>query len=116
MPKILDERLYELAKKKADEIYNKPSAYKSGYIVKTYKKLGGRYGNDGKPKNLKRWYMERWSDVGGKSYPVYRPTIRINEKTPLTVNEIDKVNLQKQIIKKQSIKGKHNLSPFKRRG
>ena len=27
----------------ADEIYEKPSAYKSGYIVKKYKELGGKY-------------------------------------------------------------------------
>jgi len=26
--------------------------------------------------------------VGNKQYPVYRPTIRINRLTPLTVNEI----------------------------
>ena len=34
MPKILNPEMYEKAKKLADEIYKKPSAYKSGYIVK----------------------------------------------------------------------------------
>ena len=36
---------------------------------------------------------ERWRDVGGKSYPVYRPTVRVSNQTPLTINEIDKDNL-----------------------
>ena len=35
MPTILNTELYNLVKQKA------PSAYKSGYIVKTYKELGG---------------------------------------------------------------------------
>jgi hypothetical protein len=37
---------------KADKIYKKPSAYKSDYIVKTYKELGGRYKDDNETKNL----------------------------------------------------------------
>ena len=97
----------------ADEIYKKPSAYKSGYIVKKYKEMGGTYENDNKDKNLKRWFNEKWEDVGHKAYPVYRPTKRINSKTPLTVNEIDKDNLKEQIKLKQKIKGKKNLPKFK---
>jgi hypothetical protein len=30
----------------ADKIYEKSSAYKSGYIVKKYKEMGGRYKDD----------------------------------------------------------------------
>jgi hypothetical protein len=51
--------------------------------------------------------------VGNKEYPVYRPTIRINSKTPLIVSEIDKKNLKSQIRLKQQIKGEKNLPPFK---
>ena len=113
MPIPKDKILYDKIKKQADLIYEKPSAYKSGYIVKEYKKNGGEYINDNKPKNLKRWYAEKWRDIGNKEYPVYRPTIKIdNKKTPLTVNEIDKVNLKKQINLKQKIKGNKNLPPF----
>jgi hypothetical protein len=115
MPIPIDKNLYDLVKKKADEIYTKSSAYKSGYIVKEYKKLGGKYIDDNKPKNLKRWYNEKWQDIGNLDYPVYRPTIRINKNTPLTVNEIDKNNLLEQIKRKQKIKGNRNLSPFKRK-
>jgi hypothetical protein len=37
MPIVLDKELYNKAKQIADETYKKPSAYKSGYIVKLYK-------------------------------------------------------------------------------
>ena len=115
-------KLYELARKIADETYKKPSAYKSGFIVKKYKELGGTYTDDKKPKNLKRWFKEDWKDVsvvspthdvrsGNKNYPVYRPTKIISKKTPLTIHEIDKNNLIKQIKLKQKIKGK-TLPPF----
>lgn len=112
MPIILDPHLYKIAKDKADLVYLKPSAYKSGYLVKTYKELGGRYGDDNKQKNLKRWFNEKWKDIGNSDYPVYRPTIRINKHTPLTISEVDKTQLKKQIKLKQQIKGKHNLPPF----
>ena len=121
MPEIVDKELYDIAKQKADEIYKHPSAYKSGYIVHEYKKMfhekyGDKvkpYKDDHKEKNLKRWYDEKWTDIGNKEYPVYRPTIRRNEHTPLTVDELDKKNLQEQIKLKQKIKGDSNLPPFK---
>ena len=112
MPIILNQDLYNLAKQKADEIYKKPSAYKSGFIVKTYKQMGGKYGDDNQPKNLERWYQEQWKEIGNKDYPVLRPTKKINSHTPLTINEIDKDNLKKQIKLKQIIKGNKNLPPF----
>jgi len=113
MPVVLDQALYDLVKKRADEIYKKPSAYKSGYIIKTYKELGGRYLDDHEEKDLKRWFKEKWKDIGHKSYPIYRPTVRVNKNTPFTVNEIDKKQMQNQISLKQIIKGNHNLPPFK---
>ena len=113
MPIINNPSLYEKAKQTADKVYKKSSAYKSGFIVKEYKRLGGTYSDDNKTKNLKRWYEEAWISVGGK-YPTYRPTKRINNMTPLTVNEISKTNLKKQIELKQKIKGKINLPPFKK--
>ena len=106
-------KLYEKVKKMADAKYKKPSAYKSGWIVKTYKEMGGKYKGE-KPKNtgLDRWYKEKWSDYAGLDYPVYRPTKRITKDTPLTTQEISPANLITQAIKKQSIKGKSNLPPF----
>lgn len=115
MGKILDTILYNKVKREADKKYKKPSAYKSGWIVKTYKERGGKYQEDDKEKKLKRWFREDWKDVGGKEYPVYRPTIRINKNTPLTVQEINKKNLKKQIKLKQKIKGDKNLPKFKKK-
>jgi hypothetical protein len=112
MPIINNPALYDKAKKLADEVYAKPSAYKSGFIVKKYKSLGGTYSNDSNPKNLKRWYEENWRDVGNKSYPTFRPTKRINSKTPLLASEIKPSNLEKQIKLKQIYKGKRNLPKF----
>jgi hypothetical protein len=107
--------LYEKAKALADSIYDKPSAYKSGFIVKTYKEMGGEYTGKKTKEGLARWYFENWKDVGNKVYPVYRPTKRVSAKTPLTVDEIDPINLRKQIQLKQKIKGTRNLPPFKKK-
>lgn len=112
MPVPVDTDLYNLVKREADKVYKKPSAYKSGFIVKKYKSLGGKYSDDNKEKSLKRWFNEKWTDVGNKAYPVYRPTVRINNNTPLTVSEIKKSNLKKQIELKQKIMGNKNLPPF----
>ena len=112
MPIIDNPELYKRAKEIADAKYAKPSAYKSGFIVKTYKDMGGTYTDDKKPKKLARWYKEDWKDIGGKEYPVYRPTKRITKDTPLTVAEIDPKQAKKQIALKQVIKGDANLPKF----
>jgi hypothetical protein len=115
MPIPIDKELYQKAREEADQVYSKPSAYKSGFIVKKYKELGGRYVDDNSPKELERWFKENWIDIGGKDYPVYRPTKRISKDTPLTVAEIDPIHAKKQIKLKQVIKGMSNLPPFLRK-
>lgn len=112
MPKILNPEIYLRATEEANRTYKKPSAYKSGFIVKRYKEMGGKYEDDKQPKNLERWFKEEWKDVGGKAYPVYRPTKRITKDTPLLVSEINPKNLKEQIKLKQKIKGSKNLPPF----
>lgn len=109
--KPIDKALYEKAKAIVYPKYKKPSAYRSGALIKKYKELGGRFKDTG-GKPLARWFKEEWKDVGNKSYPVYRPTKRITKDTPLTPAEIDPKNLQLQIARKQKIKGNKNLSPF----
>jgi hypothetical protein len=121
MPAIpLNKDLYEKAKKIVYAQYSKPSAYRSGALVKLYKSMGGKY-EDSKKKSiddkpLARWFLEEWKDVNPKktstSYPVYRPTKRITEKTPKTKDEIPKKRLEEQSRKKQIIKGKKNLTKF----
>ena len=75
--------------------------------------MGGTYTDDNKEKKLKRWYKEQWHDIGNENYPVYRPTIKINNNTPLLVNEINKKDLKEKIKIKQIIRGEKNLKPFK---
>lgn len=112
MPTPLNKELYDKVKSEADRVYDRPSAYKSGWIVKRYKELGGKYADDNKPKNLKRWFKEEWRDIGGQDYPVYRPTKRISKDTPLTASEIDPKQALEQIALKQIIKSESNLPPF----
>lgn len=117
MPIVVNQELYDKVKQEADEHYKKSSAYKSGWIVKTYKQRGGTYINDNKPKKLKRWMKEKWKSISKPDeYPVYRPTKRISKDTPLTVSEIDPIQAQEQIKLKQKIKGQKNLPKFKRIG
>lgn len=112
MPTPLNSALYAKAKKIADSVYDRPSAYKSGFIVKKYKELGGKYKEDGQEKKLKRWFKEEWANVGSLAYPVYRPTKRVSKNTPLTPDEIKPSNLKKQIKLKQNIKETARLPPF----
>ena len=91
MPTILNPEIYKKAQEIVHAQYKKPSAYRSGALVKKYKELGGKYENDEKEKPLKRWFKEKWGDIGNKDYPVYRPTVRVSKKTPLTVKEIDPI-------------------------
>lgn len=118
-----DQQLYNNAKEIADKTYKKPSAFKSGFIVKTYKQMyQDKYGNNkayidnNAPKKLKQWFQEEWIDVnmvlGMKGYPTYRPTKRVNKSTPKTVSEIPKERLVEQAKLKQKIKGKKNLPKF----
>jgi hypothetical protein len=112
MPIVDNPVIYAEAKRIADAIYDKPSAYKSGYIVRLYKDMGGTYTDDEKPKGLTRWFKEKWKDVAGLDYPVFRPTRRVSPDTPLTPEEISPRNLKKQIALKQIIRGESNLPKF----
>ena len=108
----MNKKLYEKVKSIVYPRYKKPSAYRSGAVVKLYKEMGGKFKDNG-GKKLARWFEEEWKDVGNQEYPVYRPTKRITKDTPLTVSEIDPTNLKEQVKEKQKIKGEHNLKPFK---
>lgn len=116
MPIIENKTLYNEVKAEANKVYSKPSAYKSGWIVKAYKQRGGTYKSDNSEKTLERWFKEKWGDIGGLDYPVYRPFKRINKYTPLTINEIDPEQAKDQIKLKQVIKGDANLPPFISKG
>ncbi len=107
MPEPVDTKLYEKAKKEVYAKYKVHSAFRSAALVKRYKELGGTYTGKRQPKKgLTRWFDEEWKDIGGKKYPVYRPTKRITAETPLTPAEIDKRDLKQKINMKQQYKHK----------
>ena len=110
----LHPKLWAKAKRKADKIYKVNSAYKSGYQVREYNLLGGKWcnqhGKEGNKNNnhgLGRWFAEKWRNQRGtEGYKhkndIYRPTIRKTKQTPITMNELSK----KQINKARKIKYK----------
>ena len=116
-----DLKLYEEAKRQVYAQYKKPSAYRSMALVKKYKQLGGTYEPVRKEQTINdfpllRWQHELWADINPQktktSYPVFRPTLRVSEKTPKTKAEIDPKRLAEQAKRKQTIKGKKNLEKF----
>ena len=114
METATNQKLWNQIKKEIEEKYDKRwNAYYSGLLVQEYKKRGGTFKEKKKGvPPLQRWFLEKWKDVGNKEYPVYRPTVRVNAKTPLTVSEISSKNIEKQVKLKQKIKGSKNLPPF----
>jgi hypothetical protein len=104
MPTPTDCKLYNKTKKKVYKKYPKHSAYRSGILVKTYKKnFKKKYGTRKKSysgektrkKGLSRWFKEEWKNQRGTigykyNSDVYRPTKRITKKTPTTFKELNK--------------------------
>lgn len=100
MNKILDPELYEVAKEVANQKYKKPSAYKSGFIVKLYKALGGRYQGTKPTKGLTKWFLEDWKNQRGTTgykfkSDIYRPTKRVSKTTPKTFSELTEKEIEK---------------------
>lgn len=129
-----DLKLYKRVKKMADKKFStKTSVYKSSWIVKRYKLLGGKFkGSKPKSTGLRRWYKEGWVDLnrpirnsrgkvigykkcGRKSvksrerYPLCRPSRRVSPKTPRTYREISKRSLSKAKREKSRVKGSRHI-------
>lgn len=127
MDKVVNKKLYNEVKKSAKKKYKKwPSAYASAWVVKEYKRRGGKYrGSKSRKKGISRWLDEKWINVcklpkkvpcgrskltsrnWKKKYPYCRPSVRITSKTPKLARELSK----KEIKGRCSIKRK---SPMKR--
>lgn len=131
----IDKNLYNYVKKLADKKFkSKTGIYKSSWIVREYKKLGGKYkGKKSSNKGLKRWYKEKWVDLNrpikdkkgkiigykecGRSkiknskekYPLCRPTHRITKDTPRTYSQISKKSILKAKKQKSKIKETGNI-------
>ncbi len=106
MPTPTDKKLYESLKKELFKKY-KPSAYRSGLLIRKYKEEyikkhnnKNYYSGNKENSNLKRWFDEKWTNQRGEigyknKSDVYRPTIRVNKKTPTTFNELTKNQINK---------------------
>ncbi len=119
MPTPTNPKLYEEVKDFIMSRYKKNSAFASGAIVKEYKRRGGKYKEDGEPRNLERWFDEKWIDINpvigvtdDEAYPVFRPTNKVNKNTPTLVQEIPLKRLKEQFKLKQKYKGEKNLPDF----
>ena len=133
--KPTNQKLYNLVKKNANDVFDSPTgAFRSMWIVKEYKRLGGTYttaqgsGETKKPEHskLKQWRDEKWIDLnqpkkgGGyekcghkniqnDKYPLCRPSEKVNESTPKTYQSIDKNKIEEVNKEKQIIKNKGNI-------
>jgi hypothetical protein len=101
MSQPLDVTLYDKVKAEIIKRIPKHSAYRSGLIVQEYKRQGGKYkGVKLVKEGLARWFKEDWRNQDGKiGYKkpddVYRPTKRITSKTPTTIHELTKPQIEK---------------------
>ena len=129
-------QLYQKVKELANKRFkSKTGVYKSSWIVREYKRRGGRY-RGSVPRatsGLKRWYKERWVDLnrpiknskgkvigyescgrpspGNRSsrYPLCRPSNRVNSKTPRTYKQLTKNSIQKAKTDKARVRGMANI-------
>jgi len=68
MPTPSNKKLYEKVKKEIYAKIPKHSAYRSGLVVKEYKKRGGTYeGKKDSKKGLSRWFREEWKTQDGNT-------------------------------------------------
>lgn len=121
MNKPTNSSLYNRVKneaKKKFKVY--PSIYANSWVVREYKKRGGLYSNKkSKSKGLLRWYKEKWIDTcrlpkivscgrpklsrnWKDKYPYCRPMYRVSPKTPRTVKEISRSEIEKRCRIKRS--------------
>ena len=113
MDKAADKDLYRDVLEDAKEKFERfPSAYASMWIQREYQRLGGEYlsKSDG---SLSSWLRERWVQVlpllkegkvvvcgdGKKDTKACRPSVRVDESTPITISELLELHSVSDIIK-----------------
>lgn len=124
MPRIVDKALYAEVRAEAKKRFMAwPSAYASGWLVKEYKRRGGRYAEEEKTENKKktaerplaRWYKEKWVDACRlpeivpcgrssadlKDYPYCRPTVRVSAETPVLATELSPEEIRDRCQRKK---------------
>jgi hypothetical protein len=126
MSEPVNKALYEKAKRMATEKFTSPTgAYRSMWIVRKYKEMGGTYTRRKNSSKLERWRKEMWVDLqrpkkgGGyercgepnnsNKYPLCRPSKTISQDTPRKYQDINKTSIEKAKQEKQKIKGSGNI-------
>tara|TARA_R110002096_G_scaffold427408_1_gene638087 strand:+ start:1323 stop:1673 length:351 start_codon:yes stop_codon:yes gene_type:complete len=107
MAEPTNKKLYEKVKKEIYAKIPKHSAYRSGLLVKEYKKRGGKYSGEKPKKGLTRWFKEKWKTQDGKTTyqkkgDIFRPTKRVSKDTPTTMSELTKKQKEKAIKEKKA--------------
>jgi len=116
MSKPTNTKLYDRVKVDAKKKFaSYPSLYASSWIVREYKKRGGKYSGKkpSKKTGTSKWYTEQWVQV--ESYlktgekiqcgssiqktKACRPLKRVNASTPPTISELLKIHTKKDLIK-----------------
>lgn len=85
---VLDPDLYREALAQADESYSEHSAYKSMFVVRMYKKLGGEYAKPTK-KNPRKNKLDTWLD---EEWIQITPYLEDKEKIPCGRTEFKEPN------------------------
>ena len=100
MAEPANKKLYEQVKRDIYKKYPKHSAYRSGLLVQAYKEAGGTYkGKENKSSGLNLWFKSKWRNQRGEEgyrykSDVYRPTVKVNDKTPTTFKELTKEQIE----------------------
>jgi len=110
---VLNKKLYLQVKKESAKRFKQPtSAYRSMWIVKTYKERGGKYKGKKSVQNTRKWLKEEWVQVEpyltekgkkivcghGDNPKACRPLHRIDKTTPLTLDELLKIHSKKRLV------------------
>jgi hypothetical protein len=117
----VNKSLYSKVKSQAKKKFKKwPSAYGSAWLVKEYKRRGGKYkgSKNTTSKGISRWMKEKWINVcklpkkvscgrsklsknWKKNYPYCRPSIRVNSSTPRLASSLSKAEIKRRCSKKR---------------
>lgn len=113
MDKAANKTLYKNVVKEAKEKFERwPSIYASMWVQREYQRRGGEY-NKKSDGELKKWREERWVQVlellkdgkivvcgdSNKISKACRPINRVDESTPITIQELLKMHSVSDIIK-----------------